>query len=71
MLVFITTNCLQEFKDRSLLSKFSNDTIVIIVTSIKSGGESSHERHLMVANCEVEFDQDVLAFGSSFKIEYD
>jgi len=40
-------------------------------TSIKSGGESSHERQLMVANCEGEFDQDVLAFGSSFKIEYD
>jgi hypothetical protein len=53
------------------LSKFSNGTIAIIVTSIKSGGESSHERQLMVANCEGEFEQDILVFGNSFKNEYD
>jgi hypothetical protein len=42
--LFFYTYSLQEFRDRSLLSKFSNGTIAIIVTSIEGGGESSHER---------------------------
>jgi len=66
--LFFHTYSLQESRNRSLLSKFSNGTIAIIVTSIRSGGESNHERQLMVTNCEGEFDQDVLAFGSSLKL---
>ncbi len=57
---------LRKFKDRYLESKFSNGTIVVIVTTIRGGKKSSHERQLMVAYGEGEFDEDVLIFGSLF-----
>jgi hypothetical protein len=60
---------LQEFKDRYLQSKFSNGTIVVIVTTIRGGRKSSHERQLMVAYGEGGFDEDILTFGSLFKTE--
>jgi hypothetical protein len=66
--LFFHIDSLQEFRDRF---KFSNATNTIIVTEVKGGGENSHEKQLMVANGEGEFDQDVLAFGNPFRIEYD
>ncbi len=61
---------LEELRSRSLQSKFSTTTIVIIVTTIRSG-ENSHEKQLMIVDGEGQFDQDVLAFGNQFQIEYD
>jgi hypothetical protein len=41
------------------------------VIAIRSGGISSHEKQLMVTNNEGEFNQNVFAFGSSFRTKYD
>jgi hypothetical protein len=41
------------------------------VIAIRSGGVSSHEKQLMVIDNEGEFNQDVFAFGSSFRTKYD
>ncbi len=44
--------------------------LLSLYTTIRDG-KSKHEKKLMIANGEGEFNQDVLVLGNQFKIEYD
>jgi hypothetical protein len=68
--MFSHFDSLKEFRSKSLQSKFSTTTIVIIVIAIK-GGNSSHEGRLMIVDGESQFDQIVLAFSNQFKTKND
>jgi hypothetical protein len=54
------SHCSPSFPPLLLLSLF---------TTIRDG-KSKHEKQLMIADGEGEFNQDVLVFGNQFRIEY-
>jgi hypothetical protein len=43
----------------------------MIIIASRGGGVNSHEKQLMVIDDEGEFNQDIFAFESSFKTDYD
>jgi hypothetical protein len=43
----------------------------VIIVGVKGGRDNKGERQLLIVNGEGEFDQDIIALGNNFKIEYE
>lgn len=66
--MFFHIDSIREFKN--YVQRWNFTSIVIYFTSVRGGKNNKGEKQLMIIDGR-KFDQDVLAMGNNFKLEYE
>jgi hypothetical protein len=67
--MFFHMDSIREFK--SYIHSYKYVTIVVIIIGVRGIEDNKGEKQLLIINGKGEFDQDIIAFGNNFKIEYE
>ncbi len=65
--MFFHTNSIREFE--KIIQSWNFTHIVVIITSVKGGGDNRGKKQLIIVDGKGKFDQDVLAMGNNFRLK--